>query len=286
MILYVTLAELKTYKGIPAEEVGDDARLFRAVRNATSAWDRWTWRSFEPIKKTRAYDHPGGQVLRLRGDLLEALEVQTQNGAVTLVSADYYLSCGDRYDLTPYDRLTLRTDRGVCFSFAGTTQQANTVTGIWGYHPAYDLAWVTTGDTVQNSAGLDASTESLLVNDADAPDFWGFAARFQTGQLLRVEDEYLYLWSTAGAGANTLRVRRGINGTTAATHDKGTEIYTWRVHADVWEQVLELAAYLYDLKDSQVYDVTATPETGLMVIPKGIPASVRLAVQAYRRHEI
>lgn len=36
----------------------------------------------------------------------------------------------------------------------------------------------------------------------------------------------------------------------------------------------QLAAYYYRLKDSQVFDVTASPETGTITIPKGVPASV------------
>ncbi len=38
--------------------------------------------------------------------------------------------------------------------------------------------------------------------------------------------------------------------------------------------VREWTAYLYRQKDSQVFDVTADPNTGQLIIPKGIPATV------------
>lgn len=279
---YVTVAGLKSYKGIDPEDSVDDARLQRAAVNASRAWDRWTFRHFYPLQATRYYDYTPGSQLKFQADLLEPLTVTTQNGAVTITADQYYLLCGGRYDLIPYDRLELRTDKGICFSFAGTAQKANAVTGIWGYHPDYGNAWELSGDAVQNTAGLDASGTSLQVTATDVPDLDGLMPLFQRGQILRVEDEYLHVRRIMSP--TIMLVTRGANGTTAATHAKGKAISIWRPWPDVWEAVCELAAYLYDLKDSQVYDVTATAETGMMVIPKGIPAQVKLAVRAYRRH--
>lgn len=281
---YVTYCELKEYKGIPADQTEEDGRLRRVVIAASRAFDRWTWRHYYPLKMTRPYDYEEGMALKFGADLLEALTVTTQNGAITITADQYFLLCGRRYDLMPYDRLELRTDKGVLFSFAGTKQQANAVTGIWGYHGDYPNAWEASGDSVQNATGLTDSGTSLIVADADGPDLYGLTPRFRPGQILKVEDEFLYIRLTTGGGANTLIVQRGFNGTTAASHAKDKPIFIWRPWMDVWENVRELAAYLYDLKDSQVYDVTATPETGMMVIPKGIPAQVKLAVQAYRRY--
>ena len=281
---YVTFCELKEYKGIPADQAEDDARLRRAVQAASRAWDRWTWRRFYPLMATRSYDHTEGQVLKLDDDLLEPLTVTTQNGAVTITPDQYYPMCGTSYDWLPYDRIVLRSDKGVCFSFSGSPQKANAVTGIWGYHPYYGDAWEYSGDAVKNAAGLTDSGTSLTVTDADGPDIYGLAPRFRTGHLIKIEDEILYVRAVTGGGANTLVVQRGFNGTTAAAHAKDKPVYIWRVWPDCWEAVRELAAYLYDLKDSQVYDVTATPETGMMVIPKGVPAQVKLTVRAYRRY--
>lgn len=301
MSQYVSITELKIYKGLDLEDRSDDARIWRAARNASGAFDRWTFRRYSPRVETRLYDHPGGValppssvadllqggarqagVLKLGDDLLEAQKVLTRNGEVEIAADQYLLACGDRYDLQPYDRLVLRAGSGAAFEYSGTPQASTSVTGVWGYHRDYATAWEQTGDTVQNDGGLGEAGTELVVSGAGELDAWGLMPRFQAGQLLRIDDEFLLL-RAIDAEADTLTVERGAAGTTAAAHSQGASIRAWRVWDDVWEAVIELAAYLYDLKDSQVYDVTATPETGMMVIPKGVPAQVRLAINAYRR---
>ena len=44
---------------------------------------------------------------------------------------------------------------------------------------------------------------------------------------------------------------------------------------DIVEATLQLAAYLYRNRDNPVYDVTASPEIGVITVPKGFPAHVR-----------
>lgn len=54
----------------------------------------------------------------------------------------------------------------------------------------------------------------------------------------------------------------------------GTWGWSTSAPADIVEATRQLAAYYYRLKDSQVYDVVANPETGTITVPKGIPAGV------------
>jgi hypothetical protein len=53
--------------------------------------------------------------------------------------------------------------------------------------------------------------------------------------------------------------------------------WAYSVTAPGWceQACLRLALYLYELKDSQVFDVTAMPDAGQIVLPKGIPADVK-----------
>lgn len=275
--MYVTVTALKIYKDITLGDTDDDARIWHAIRGASAAFDRWTFRRYEPTLFTRRYDHPGGPTLRFRDDLLDALEVKTRNGETDLLISQYLLKCGGSYNLLPFDRLELVSGG---FEWTGTPQASTSVKGIWGFHPGYPVtAWEDSGDAVQGLTG-----RTLTVSDAGAKNYLG-APVFQPGQLFKIGSEFLRLLSV-DSDENTLNVQRAVNGTEAEDHEVDSPIYIWRVWDDVWEAVLELAAYLYDLKDSQVYDVTATPETGMMVIPKGIPAQVRLAINAYRRREI
>jgi len=46
---------------------------------------------------------------------------------------------------------------------------------------------------------------------------------------------------------------------------------------------LRLSAYMYRQKDAQIFDVTAMPEIGQMVIPQGIPKDVAVILQPFRR---
>ncbi len=58
--------------------------------------------------------------------------------------------------------------------------------------------------------------------------------------------------------------------------------YSQTPPADIEQACLRLASYYYRQKDSQVFDVTATPELGQITIPQGIPADV---VQLIKRYE-
>ena len=52
---------------------------------------------------------------------------------------------------------------------------------------------------------------------------------------------------------------------------------------DIQQATLVLAAYLFRQKDSQVFDTTAIPEAGVITIPSGIPKTVTLIIEAYRK---
>ena len=63
----------------------------------------------------------------------------------------------------------------------------------------------------------------------------------------------------------------------------GTWGYSTTPPADVEQACLRWAAYAYQQKDSQVFDVTAMPALGQMIIPSGIPADVKQLMDRYRR---
>ena len=52
--------------------------------------------------------------------------------------------------------------------------------------------------------------------------------------------------------------------------------------ADIEQATKRLAAYMYRLKDAQVFDATAIPELGQVVIPKGTPADVWAVIRYWR----
>lgn len=52
--------------------------------------------------------------------------------------------------------------------------------------------------------------------------------------------------------------------------------------ADIVQACVRLAAYFYRQKDSQVFDVTAIPDAGVITVPKGLPVDVRIILDRYR----
>lgn len=59
--------------------------------------------------------------------------------------------------------------------------------------------------------------------------------------------------------------------------------YSSEPDATIQECCKELAAYLYKLRDSQVFDVTAQPDIGVITIPKGMPQSAAVKLAPYVR---
>ena len=52
---------------------------------------------------------------------------------------------------------------------------------------------------------------------------------------------------------------------------------------DIKHACIRLAAYYYRQRDSQVFDVTAIPDAGVITMPKGIPADVKQILDPYRK---
>lgn len=63
----------------------------------------------------------------------------------------------------------------------------------------------------------------------------------------------------------------------------GTWGYTATPDPLIKQAAFWLASYFYRLKDSQVFDVTATPELGQITIPKGMPQQIVVHLASLRR---
>ncbi len=52
--------------------------------------------------------------------------------------------------------------------------------------------------------------------------------------------------------------------------------------ADIVHATVRWAAYMYRQRDAQVFDTTALPDSGVITVPAGIPADVRVLLELYR----
>ena len=236
---YADLATLKSPAVLNVPDDAHDARLL-AMLDAASRWiDGYCDRRFSASHETRRFDGAGRSSIAV-SDLVSvsALRVRDAGGAwQTWPAADWLL-----YPLNsaptvpggrPYTRVMLAsgTRRRFPLNRAGIE-----ISGVWGY-----------GD-VREDAGLQVSGDAAVAADAgtvavSATDAAG-AVPLSAGHTIRIDDEQLHVGSASAdeAGVTTLAVRRGVNGTTAATHAVGVGVSVYRYPQGVAEACLLQAA--------------------------------------------
>jgi len=282
---YVTLYELREYLGHDVGLVKDDQLLTRMCIEASRLMDiPRRRRHFYPEYATYKWDYTDADdLLLLDRDLLEVTTLTTENGGETIASGDYFLKNGLSSNRPPYSVIAL-DDEDKCWKWDGTKREANRVTGIWGYHEDWSDAWGDSGDTVQTT--ITDSATSVTVADGDGADERGFHPRFQRGQLIRFGSsstaEYAYITAVDG---ETLTIKRGVNGSTAASQADTTSIYIYRPQSDIVMATAIIAAHLYRRKDSigSLDDRPLASPSGVVIMPNSLPGE---AMAIRKRYEM
>jgi hypothetical protein len=274
---YATLTAFRERQGLDDGDTADDARMLAKLRAATAQIERYTGRSFLPVLATRHFDWHDGRTLLFRGyDLLELTSIT--NGDGTTVDPAAILPFGGING--PIVGVELDMTRGF-FVYLTTKTRALAVTGVWGWHDDYARAWKPSGDTIP-AGGVNASVTTFTVASVSGVDGWNLAPRFQPGQLLRVDAEYMGLVA-ADASTNTLTVVRGVNGSTAAAHAASASISVYVPPADIAEIALRWAAWLYKTEDAGDFSgMTAEPTLGQIEVPPSIPADLAVTLATLR----
>ena len=230
----------------------DNPLLFQILTRASRIIDRYCKeRRFYPRSKTRDMDYQKARTLLLDDDLLEITTLTAGGTAVS--SSDYFL-----YPLNDYPKRKIEIDRSksALFNYSATLQSAIAIAATWGWHDDWDNAWPDSQDEVEDDP-LSSSATTLTVNDVDGADVDGITPRFSAGQLLKIEDEYMAV-TDSDINVNTLTVRRGVNGTTAAEHAQDETIYIYRPPEIITSATLALAKMQYELR-SAVGGIIALP---------------------------
>lgn len=235
MYVLASLHVLRQHIGLDASDTGEDERLIDALEAASALIERRTRRTFQPFVASIAHDVNLRDLseLLLKDDFLEIQSITNGDGTSIALS-----------DVIQVADAVIKLTNGAVFSYDETPVSAITVTGIRGYHGNWSNAWKNSGDSVQD-ASLSASVTTITVTDADA----GSSPRFQVGQLIRLEEEYLHI-TAIDTATNVLTVERGVNGSTATTHANGTTIDIYQIPADVTQLALRWALWLYREPDS------------------------------------
>jgi hypothetical protein len=297
MNVYATVDEVKRYIGRSVgEETKDDDLLLRFTIKASRMFDNFAtngvlpMRRFYPTLATKNFDHPDdATMLNLKDDLLSCDSLTTKNGATSITSADYVLmTSGGRYNQTPFGIIQLHPDGTVTeFEYDGTPYQSNAIIGPWGYHTDWSNAWEDSGDTVQDGGGIDDVVTTITVNNADGDDINGMPFRFKRQQLIKVENEYMWV-TYVNVTDDELTVRRAQNGTTAASHANGVAISIYKPMADVIQAMEVLSAHIYRRRES-----VGTPDDrpiagaqGQLILPAVLPEDVKKILRPYKKEAL
>lgn len=254
MTTYATLAQGKDELKAPnTPDAIEDPKLLRALYFVTRRIDAMKNMTFAPRNEARSFDAFGDHI----DCESERLYLDFPLLALTSISINGVALSGSTYVLegrTPY-----RVIRRVSGSWASIDGFGSIViTGIWGYRERYtEEGWLQVSTL---TAGINATVTSCGVDAAAGADPYGRVPRFSPGALLRIDSEYLELTAVS---TNTLTVRRGVRGSTAATHDNAAPVFVWYPDDAIVRAATRWCSYLYARRgafETTKYDGIATTE--------------------------
>ena len=265
---YATLAEVLANKSIKSTDVADDSFIEAMIENTSRLIDEVTGRWFYPRVQTRLHNTPALYELLLDADLLEATTVT--NGDTTVVTSAQYTTMP--LNDSPVWALRLKSSASISWraSVAGDFAGAVSVSGVWGYHTSYNLAWRLLTTLSAAIATTTATTFSATVG-----------TQFSSGQIVKVDSEFMLVVGVSGV---TVTVERGWNGSTAATHLNGASVYVFKWQGEINRACRDIVISAYNNR----YGNNATGQinvtgAGVIITPDDIPATTRLVLEQIQR---
>lgn len=283
--LYATPSEIKagTPDGIRSTTLKYDALLLRLASQVSRFIDRYCRQVFYPALGTRYFDGKGKTALTI-GSLLSltSIEISEDDGLTyspLTVDVDFRLTWwGDFNDPRSWTQLVLDPNGSETAWPDGF--RSVKVTGVWAYADDRAMAWENSTDSVQDNPLLIGAT-SLTVADADGIDQLGIAPRFQAGQLLRIESEFVYC-SATNPTTNVLTIARAQNGTVAAAHAQGKQIDIWRPPEPVKQAAMIQAVRLMERGFQGYGDARASVELSQIIYLRALDPEARALLEPYR----
>lgn len=155
----------------------------------------------------------------------------------TLTAAQYRLTGGSSVNQYPYEAVLINRTQLAELPFLYTAFDKHVaVTGEWGVQDYENDQYITV-DTLAEA--LDETETAIDVTDGTL---------FNVYDYIRVGDELMHIESIS---TNTLTVRRGVNGFTAAEHDSGAVVKRWQVVDDIALLATRMVAYWYQRRNDK-----------------------------------
>ena len=218
----------------------------------------------------KKYFDGAGHFFKLDDDLLSIVTLKLDEDGdgtfeSTLATTDYIL-----YPRNLFPKEYLKPAPGGDYGgFASNILNGVEIDGVWGYGDGISATpYRASGDTVQSDP-LAAGATSFLVT---------YAENFGVGQTLGIESEQVYI-EDLDNNAETLTIRRAVNGTTAAAHAKTTAIFIYEYPRDIVEVALIEAVRI--ASGGNFLDVSGNPETGSTSVSKAFHAKSTATMQRF-----
>ena len=273
--LYVTVTEIKGNAPDviqPGTTKYDNALL--RLSNKVCRWiDSYCNRSFYPVSETRYFSGNGKEKITIDDFIsISALEYSEDDGVnytALTESGNWYKARDDNFNHPgSYDTLIIDPRAGAVLSSWPTDFRGLKITAVWSYAEDRALSWENSQDTVEDNPLTDSAT-TLTVNDVDGGNLWGITPRIFSGQILRVEDEYIEVSATA-TEAETATIIRARNGTTAAEHAQNIQLDMWNATESAKQAALIMTTRSLERGLQGYGDARANVEVGQMFFFKSI----------------
>jgi len=262
---YATVSSVRSAY-LDSTQSSDDALILKIVRQVSREISEITNRKFYPRIETHYFDTPIGADLYLDDDLLEMTALTNGDGNTIAVS-EYKLY---PLNLTPKEKITLLATSGKIWSTAGdgSDNGAISLAGVWGCHDDYANAWQDTGAVL--SAGITGTATSFTVGNG----------LVQAGQMLAIDDEYLYArTAVSGDTSDTITVIRGVNGSTAAAHESAAVVMAWQPGYEIEMLAAQAVAAYYRLRSNPGME-TVMIDGAAFSTPKDVHAYMRKRLES------
>jgi hypothetical protein len=243
----ITLAQFKRYCGLNSTFTDDDALLTRLIIDGEQWAEMKMQRSAKPIIEARTFDYCDPRMLYFDDDLLEVVSI-TNGDATAVTLTDLYYEPRRRY---PKYGIGFEIGASDVWTYSTTPENAISITAAWGYHDDWGNAWVNSLDEVEDAGGINASITTISVSNVDGANLNTDSPRFSAGMLIKIESEWCEVTAATNAVTDTLTVKRGARGSTAAIHAKDTPIYTFAPARNVVAAIMIYCHWRYNQKNNR-----------------------------------